>query len=328
MAFVGWYVYAYLTHETIAIDLFGVPMPSVSVALLVLAPIFILYIGSVLHMSFYSMLANLKIRKSEKDYEKLFDSIIDAYLGKANRKHNFKTPTFELFGNLLDNSVVFPNQKIVLNSDDDKSKKVNAALKAIEEIKSGEVVDLKQYSLSIENELVIQNNRNMYKKGNISAEDILSRANKYSETLCKEVYVDFVKTASVAAIDKYKQHLTKNALFVILSRVNANENTLEISNEAILTLLSNLEMDMKDYVNMANITSSGMIPEQRIKLFETLSNQNDEATDAYLFTLFDLEMLSPAYALLDISQADEYKNFKAYRALKECNQQFNIELFI
>jgi hypothetical protein len=328
MALVGWYVYAYLTHETISIDLFGVPMPSTSIALLVLAPVFILYVGSVLHMAFYSMLANLKIRKTEKDYEKLFDSIIDAYLGKADRKHNFKTPTFELFGNLLDNSVVFPSKKIVLSADDDKSKKVNAALTTIEDIKNGEIVDLKAYSLSMDNELVVQNNRNMYKKGNITSEDILSRSNKYAESLCKEVYVDYVKNASVGAIDKYKKYLTKNALYVILSRVNANENTLEISNEAILTLLSALEFDMKDYLHIAYITSSGMIPEQRIKLFETLSNQNDEATDAYLFTLFDLEMLSPAYALLDISQPDEYLNFKAYRALKECNQQFSIELFI
>ena len=71
-----------------------------------------------------------------------------------------------------------------------------------------------------------------------------------------------------------------------------------------------------------------MIPEQRMKLFETLSDEHEDAMDSYLFTLFDLEMLAPANAILDISLPDEYMNFKAYRALKESNQHFNINLFV
>lgn len=117
-------------------------------------------------------------------------------------------------------------------------------------------------------------------------------------------------------------------MFVILGRVNADENTLEISNEALMTLFINLDLTKQDYIKSSQITSGGMNPDQRIKLFETISNGRDEATDAYLFTLFDLEMLPPAYALLDISQPNEYQNFKAYRALKESNQYFSIDLFI
>ena len=328
MALVGWYVYAYLTHGTIVIDFFGIPLPSLSIALLVIVPVFVLYVASVVHMSFYSMLANLKIRRTEKDYEKLFNSIIDAYLGKVNRKHNLKTAPFTLFGNLLDHSTVFPNGKIELDSDDEKTKKINNVLESIEKIKNGEVVDLKSHSLLPINPLVVQNNRNMYKKGDISSEDILSNAKKYTPSLCEEVYSDFVKKASVANINKYKEFLTKDALFIILSRVNADENTLEISNEALQELCSKLELNKEDYMKISKITSSSMIPDQRIKLFETISNEKEEAMDAYLYTLLDLEMLEPAYAILEISQPDEFQNFKAYRTLKECNQPFNLELFI
>jgi hypothetical protein len=59
-----------------------------------------------------------------------------------------------------------------------------------------------------------------------------------------------------------------------------------------------------------------------------LSDENDEAMEAYLYTLFDLEMIAPADAILEISQPDEFLNFKAYRALKENNKHFNINLFI
>ena len=71
-----------------------------------------------------------------------------------------------------------------------------------------------------------------------------------------------------------------------------------------------------------------MLPEERMKLFESLSDTNEEAMDAYLFTLFDLEMLAPADEILEISQPEEYLNFKAYRALKDCNKHYNINLFI
>jgi hypothetical protein len=71
-----------------------------------------------------------------------------------------------------------------------------------------------------------------------------------------------------------------------------------------------------------------MLPEQRMKLFETLSNENELTMEAYLFTLFDLEMLTPAKEILDASQNSDYAQFKAYSSLKECGKHFNINIFI
>jgi len=328
MALVGWFVYTYLTHESMSIALYGIETPSLSIAVLVVIPLFVLYIASVIHMSFYTLLNSLKNRKSEKDYEKLFTSIADAYLGKTDRKHKFKTPTFELFGKLLDNSTVFPNANINLDGDDENSKKLNKVLKLIESVKNGEVVELKSFGLSRINPLFIQNQRNMYKKGALKTEEILNHSAKYTKDLCKEVYGDFVKTASVSDIEKFKEFLTKDSLIVLMSRVNADENTLEMSNESLISIMSSLDLDTNDYITVSKAVSHSMIPDQRIKLFETLSNDKEEVTNAYLYTLFDLEMLDPAYALLEISQPQEYKNFKAYQALRECGQNFSIELFI
>jgi len=39
-------------------------------------------------------------------------------------------------------------------------------------------------------------------------------------------------------------------------------------------------------------------------------------------------LLAPADEILENSQDDEYVNFKAYRALKACNKNFNINLFV
>lgn len=321
----GWYVYAFITQESVSIELFGIALPSLSIAMWVIVPLVLLYVASVIHMLFYSFMGNLKLRKYEKDYEKIVDSIVDAYLGKENRSHTFKTDRYKLLGALVDNATIFPVGELDTNID---NKKISEVLELINKIRSGEVVDLKKYSLPSFNQLAIQNERNRYKKGDISAEDIISHSNKYDESLCKDVYVDFVKEAPLSAIEKYKKYLTKEALFEILSRVNAEKNTLEVSNDSLISLFDELALSSSDYIKASQKLSKGMIPEQRIKLFETLSNQNENIFEAYLFTLFDLEMLAPVKEILDNSQDNEYIQFKAYSSLRECGKHFDINLFI
>jgi hypothetical protein len=325
---VGGYVYSYVTQDSTTLDFFGIPLPSLSIAIWVIVPLLILYLASVFHMAFYSMLGGLKIRKYEKDYDKVLDLIVDAYLGKKDRKHEFKTSPYSLLGRLLDNSTIFPNGEIEFQFDSEKTQKMTAVLNVINDIRAGKVADLKPYNLDAENELVLQNDRNKYKNGELSCEDILSHSTKYAKKLVEEVYVDYVKNASANMIDKYKEFLTKDAFHVILARINAEENTLEMSNEALLNLISNLEFDRDGFIELSQISAENMIPEQRIKLFEMLSLDNEDAMDAYLYTLYDLEMVEPANDILDISQPEEYQNFKAYRALKECNKHFCIKLFI
>jgi hypothetical protein len=326
IGFVGWYVYTYVTQNSMSIDLFGIPMPSLLTALWVVVPLVILYLASVGHMTFYSVLGNFRLRKYEKDYEKLINAVIAAYIGKKGRSYTFKTDRYKLLGTLLENSTIFPMGDIVGKTNNEK---IDAILKIIHDVKSSEVVELKSYNLASDNALVIQNERNRYKKGNISAESVLANCTKYDDSLCVEVYVDYVKKAPLNSIEKYKGFLSKEALYVILSRINADENTLKVENKALIELFKKLDLNKEDYIKISSILSKGgMIPEQRMKLFETLSDEDEDAMYAYLFTLFDLEMIAPADAILENSQADEYQNFKAYRALKECGKNFSIYLFV
>jgi hypothetical protein len=329
MAAVGGYVYFSISKGTTSIDFFGIPLPSLSIALWVVIPLFILYIATILHISFYSFLGSMNTRKYEKDYDKVLDLIVDAYLGKKDREHHFKTPPYSLLGKLLDNSTIFPNNNITFKYDSEKTQKMSEVLNLIEDIKNGKVVDLKQHNLQMDNPLVIQNERNRYKSGELKAEDILSNSVKYDESLNKEVYSDFVKTATLVNIEKYKALMTKESLNHILSRVNADSFTLEVPNETIIKFLEFLDFSKDEYIKLSShISQSHMIPEQRIRLFETLSDENDDVVDAYLYTLFDLEMITAVDEILNISQPDEYQNFKAYRALKECQKNFSIEIFV
>jgi len=276
-------------------------------------------------MIFYSIVGGFKLRRYKKDYDKMIDAIIDAYLGKVDRKHYFKTDRYQFTGSLIDNTSMIPTHAVSLQSDNEK---INSVIKLIEDIESGEVVELKEYSLDASNPLVQRNDANRLLKGEIVAEDILGAPEKYSKEVCTEAYLAYVKTSPLYAIEKYKEFLTKESLFIVLARINADENRLEISNDSLSALFKSVELGEKDYVEASTVLSHDMIPEQRMKLFESMSGVDDEIMSAYLYTLYDLEMLEAADIILDISQPEEYTNFKAYRALKSHDEHYSINLFI
>ncbi len=326
IAFMGWI--GTFSTQSVSINVLGYTLPTLSIAYLIMIPMAVLYIASLGHMVFYSILEGFRLRKYDADYEKIKKAIADAFLGKEDRNHIFATPRYKLLGSIVDNVIIYPNKLTSTTVELDEDENIRKTLKIIEDIKKGDVVDLKKFSLSLSNDLVIQNNRNRYKKAQLSAEDILSKPEEYTSDFLKEVYLDFVEVSPLYNIENFKTFMTKEALYKILARTHTEENKIEISVESLIKLLETLELDSKDYIEISIELSFGMIPEQRIKLFETLSDTNDEAMEAYLFTLFDLEMIEAADAILEISQPDEYLNFKAYRVLKESHKNFNINLFI
>ncbi|MDX9814146.1 MAG: hypothetical protein WC144_07080 [Sulfurimonas sp.] len=321
---VAGYTFAAVTQDGASLDLWFIKLPYMPAAALVALAMFILFVASLFHMIYYSFKKTLADKKDKKDYETLVDAIVDAYLAKENRTYSYKTARFKTLGALVDSSSIFTIKDVQVSD----SKKITDVLGVIDAIKRGEVAELKSYKLPISNEYVIQNERNRYKKGDLSAENILGSSSKYDKKLALEVYKDFAKTAPLASLEKYKEFMSKDALFTILSRINAPEDTLIVPNETLIPLLKLVELDRDEYVKVAKILSKHMLPDQRMKLFEMLSGERDFITDAYLYTLFDLEMLSLARELLNNTQDNEYVKFKIFSNLRENEHRYNIEYFI
>ncbi len=328
MVIVGWYVYAYVpgAQGSVSIPFFGVNLPPVNIALLVVIPMLLLYIASVGHMAFYSMLGGFKLKKYDKDYNRLIDALCDAFLSKEDREHEFKTDRYRLLGKVVDNSKVFPQTEKLLDIENEKLKNI---IELIHKVKQGEVVNLKKLGLSPTNPLMVQNNLNRYKSGELSAEEILINAKNYDENFLKEVFKDFVKEANGEKIMQYyKEFMTKQALETIIERAASDENGIELTPEELVELIMSVHPTREEYIKYSKMLGKGVMPETRLKVFELLSEKDDEATPAYLYTAFDLEMMDLAEEILESSQPDEYKNFRAYKALKECNKNYNIDLFV
>jgi len=324
MLFVGWYISQFLGYDqTESISFFGIHLPALPIAVLVLFPVFVLYVASVLHMTYYSVRNFFNLRNYKKDYESLIDVIVDELLLKQE-SHTFKTDRYKLLGKVLESTAMVPKGDLQVT----ENEKINAALKAIHEIKDGMVVDLKKFNLEEDNELVLLNQKNRMMNLDLSSEDILAKSEKYSQDIVEKAYANYVAQAPMYAIEKYQEFITKDALYIILARINSEENTLEVSNESLLELLRRVELTKSDYLSITKELSIHMIPEQRIKLFETLAVDNEEANDAYFYTLLDLEMVDKAKECLESVGSEDALKFRAYLALKEAGHNYNINLFI
>jgi len=324
LLFVGWYISQYLGYsQSESISFFGINLPALPVAVLVLLPVFVLYLASVFHMFYYSVRNFFHLRNYKKDYESLIEVIVDELLLKQ-KAHTFKTDRYKLLGKVLESTAMVPKGDLQTTDNE----KINTVLKAIHDIKDGKVVDLKKFQLDADNELVLLNQKNRMQNLELTSEEILNKSENYNQDVLEKAYANYVATAPMYAIEKYQEYITKDALYIILARVNSEDNSLEVSNESLLELIGRLELEKTDYLSISKELSIHMIPEQRMKLFETLCDKDEEAHEAFLYTLFDLEMIDIAKEFLETQRPDEAMKFRAYLALKECGQNFNINLFI
>lgn len=323
MLLVGIATYS-IDNESVSFDLMGLHFPNLPVAFWVVVPVALMYFASILHMAFHALLGNLKLRKLTRDNEKMVDALRDALLGVKDRNYVYKSDAYKLMGKVIDNAYLLPLETLKEVGDE----KIDEALQLLRDVKEKKKVDLKQFHLANSTSLMIQNNLNRLERNEINADEVLSRADTYGDIVCLKAFESYVKNASVGSILKYKQLFTLPSLIDFVQRVNSADNGIEMSNEELISLFKTRKLNSSDYIELSMAMSKNMLPEQRIRLFETLSESNDEAMEGYFYTLYDLQMIDTANEILNNTSKDDYLIFKAYRDLKRANKHYDIALFL
>lgn len=313
-----------INRDAVSFDLLGIHFPNLPVAFWVAVPVTLMYFASILHMAFHALLGNLKLRKLNRDNEKMIDALRDALLGVSDRNYVFKSDAYKMMGKVIDNSLILPYETLREVGDD----KIDEALSLLRDVKDKKKVDIKKFHLANSTSLAIENNLNRLDRGELGADDVLSRADTYGDIVASKAYESYIKTASVGSVLKYKQLFNLSSLIDFVKRINNAQNGIEIGNDELIALFKSLKLTSNNYIDLSVAMSKNMIPEQRIRLFETLSETNDEAMEGYLYTLYDLQMIDTANEILNNTAKDDYVIFKAYRDLKAANKHYNIALFL
>jgi len=321
----GNFVYFFVSKESASLEILGRQFSAYPVAILIVLPIILFYAINVVLMSVSIVQSYLRLRNYERDFEKLKDAFYNSYLHKE-KKYDYKTPRYRLLGDLVQSTMMSPKPHAIIEDNE----KIQDVFAEIAKLEHGEVADLKRFSLPKDNPLMIHNAKNRLKTDDESAEKVLDNATHYDDATVKEAFATFAHTASLSAILKYKEFISIRSLLQVINRVNSEENALELTLEDITELSRNVTQAINSlgFIEIAMSVRTALVPEERIKLFETLSEEGFEVSEALLYTLLDLEMIDMARELLENYDEKDFPKYRAFIALKDSGYSCNIDLIV
>jgi len=319
---IGWAVYAFITHDSYALHYKEYALPEMPIAFLVIAPLIIFYLASVSHMMYYTLKNFWRLRGYQKDFDKFVDAFYFGYL-RQDKKLEFATERYRFLGKLLQHSTIIPNDDLHVH----ENEKIQELIEHLNSIKKGEDIELKQYHLSNNNPWAIQNKSNQLSHKPQIAEEILTQSNDYPDELRKRAFKALVKSAELPKILKYRQWLDKETVVTVFERVKDEQNPIELSIEDMMSLVKSVELNESEYLELAKKFKNCLEPDLCVSLFDKIAEENEDATEALLYILLDLEMNSEAKELLERSQTHEFQGLRAYLSLKEKGEVYDINLF-
>ena len=292
------------------------------IAAWIAVPVVLLFLASLLHMFYYNFKSYLNKRSIEKDKDTLIE-LIKNNLSDNKITSTFKSYTFKEIGNILNQLNLTIN-----NSDfETDNQDINTLAQKILKVNSGEYISLKEFKLPETSAIVQTNNMNKTKIDDNYCLDILKKPASYSDILVEVAFLQVLKNKSLTTIKKLlgDLKLNQNMTIELLIKDSEYQDEFAFTSIEIQDFINALTLENKDYLQIAKQYTKRMSPDQLIKLFEDLSSKNEKANEAYLYVLFEYEMIDEIREIINNSQKDEYLPYKALLDLKDNGKHYNID---
>jgi hypothetical protein len=196
-------------------------------------------------------------------------------------------------------------------------------------VANGNYEDLKKYRLSKTNPLVIQNTINRLKIEPRFALEVLKNCKTLESELCVKAYDALLSFASFNEIKRYDFPTDKRTFRRLMERYLDADDSFEMDIKSIEDMCEQFKADRADYLELAREMKMKLTPDALIALFEKLYNSKGTlAADAYLYVLYDLQMIDKIRELLIHSDAEEFINFKTIMFLRDNGKNINIDKFL
>ena len=292
------------------------------IAIWVLAPTILLFIMSIIHILYYSFTSYIYKRNTSKDKEILIN-LIQTRLKNSTSTKLFKSKIFKEIGIILNKlNISVKNQNF--NS---KDKNMDSLVEKIYLINNGEYVDIKSLNLSKDNSLLEMNNINRTLIDENYCLSVLKKSLSYSDNLVKAAFEQIIKVKKFSEINKIIEsiELTKGMILALLSVKNIDGDKITLTVSELIEKIYKVDLNKTEYLIIAKNCNNIMEPDFAIKLFETISSKKEEATGAYLYLLFQYEMIDDARELLSNSQKNDYLPYKALLDLRDNGKDYTID---
>ena len=287
----------------------------------IIIPLAVLFFFSVLHLIFYGTLNFCKTRGFVKDEASIVETIKFLLLQKED-KRRFKTKAYKNLASIL--------RQLNISAKDDtftsSNEGLNNTVAFVKDIKSGKYVSDKSLKLDTNSQLAKKNLINKINEQIDYAVDVLKKHDNFSEDVVKAAFFNVLEKKSMTTLKKVYSgiNLTKDmALKLFLKDVDNIE--FGLTKDEIQKIVKKLDYTQDEYLSLAKLYKDKLNPDKLLDLFETLSNDCEEAVGAYFYILLELEMIDKLKDLLSGYSNDDYKSIRALLDLKEAGKHYSFE---
>ncbi|MDQ7046831.1 MAG: hypothetical protein Q9M39_04140 [Sulfurovum sp.] len=317
---VGAFTYAmnpdYYVMEVMGIN-FNFP-----IALWVVLPMVLLFLFTVIHIFFYGLKNYFLVKRWVKDTNTLEDAL---YWSLVNEPKKQKYS----IDDIGDIACILGKASLDLSDNvEDLSPRLSHAVNIIQKIKKGEYVDIKEEKMSkvfnVGNPILVQNRLNRLKTDETFPEDIMRSTSEYSPVVQAQALEVFANKENFTNAKKYAKVFDIKNFLVMLKRMNP-ENNLELTPEVLTDFVEALDFTCSDFVKIALVTKKYFTPEENLTLFRKIQEENEKAQNAYLYLLFDYELLEQVAIYFEEHEDNEFTKFRAFYELKNMNSRYRME---
>jgi len=321
MVAIGLYVFSFY-GESYTLAFFGLSL-NLPVALWIILPVFILTIGSIVHLVFYNFKDFLYKRALKKDFEMYQEATKNRILGEET-DISYKTDGFKLAGKVLQSMQFDPSLPSTFIEEE-----IAKACALAVSVSNGNYEDLKKYRLSKTNPLVIKNMINRLKIEPKFALEVLKNCKDINTELCQKAYEALIGFASFNEIKRYDFPIDKHLFRRMMERYLDADDSFDMDLKSIEDMLDQFNADHADYLELAHEIKIKLAPDVLIALFEKLYNtKGSVVADAYLYVLYDLQMIDKIREILANSDREDFEKFKIVLFLRDNGKTIDIDKFL
>ncbi|MCJ8328216.1 MAG: hypothetical protein MJK08_14070 [Campylobacterales bacterium] len=290
------------------------------IAVWAIIPVVILFVASIFHILFYGFRTFLNSRAVEKDEKNIVNLLKETLLENQN-KIKFKTKTFIDLSSIL-SQLTFD----VKNDFASKDKDLNEIISLISKVNAGESVSLKNYKFNKHGSIVKKNLINKINSEVDYALDVIKKSDTFSSDIVKIAFLHVLKEKSMTTINKILSYVNLDKEMTLSLFEKDKENAdFSIGFTNIKKYAKEAKLEKEEYISLFKLYKDTFTPDELIKLFEELSCEDEKSSEAYLYILFEFEMIDTLREVLDATSNKDFKAFRALLDLKDNSKHYTLE---
>jgi len=319
-AIIGAFAYT-INPNNYVVEIMGINF-NFPVAVWLILPMLLLLAFTIIHMLFYSLKSYFKLKKWQRDAATLDDAL---YWSLVNEPKEQKYAIAEIASSA---ALLGKSSLNVLDNVEGLSPRLAKVLNLINKIKNGEYIDLKEHKMAKVfndgNPILIQNRLNRLESDEKFVEEVMKSSSSYSDMVRAQALEIFARKETFFKARKYAKVFDVKNFLVMLERVN-HEEEIGLTSEILNDFVSGLKLSCTDFVKIADTTKKQFAPDENLALFKQYQADNSKAQNAYLYLLFEYELLDAVAAYLEEQEEDEFIKFRALYELKKENKNYKLE---